>query len=70
MEQTTQLDYAEATKSAVRHLMTALGPLLILYGSVQPTDASVLVTYLPEVVGSVVTLVGLAWGVLSKRSPA
>lgn len=50
----------ESIKSVIRHILSAFGGYLVAKGLVS-TDQ------LPEIVGAVITLVSVAWGVLSKK---
>jgi hypothetical protein len=51
----------DTTKGLIRHLLTAGGGVLVSKGVISEAD-------LPTVVGSILTIAGVLWSVLSKRS--
>lgn len=53
----------ETLKGLVRHLLTAAGGVLVSKGLI--TEAE-----LPTIIGSLLTIIGTAWSVANKRSPA
>jgi hypothetical protein len=53
-------------ESIVRHVLTAVGSILVSLGYITPEEAATMGTALTEIAGAAAVLIGIVWGVYDK----